>query len=119
MGYVVPNRELGKRLWGRNIQASANLHIYCPAQVSRITAGACGRLGNCRNRARATTIEYQAVCRRRCESAAVLSAFPVSKAKSAITEANRRHHHGLCRNAFHDHVAYERFTRGGPLGAAS
>src|ERR1700704_5196606 len=30
MGYVVPNRALGMALWAR-LQASANVHISCPA----------------------------------------------------------------------------------------
>src|ERR1700720_944619 len=37
MGYVVPNRALGAALWS-GAHASSNVHISCPAQVSRITA---------------------------------------------------------------------------------
>src|SRR5260370_29215891 len=40
MGYVVPNRALGMALWSR-LQASTNVHVFCPAEVSRITAGEC------------------------------------------------------------------------------
>src|SRR5450631_237949 len=38
MGYVVPNRALGAALWSR-LQGHANVHVCCPAQVSRISAG--------------------------------------------------------------------------------
>src|SRR3984957_15387168 len=38
MGYVVPNRTLGTALWSC-LQASANVQVLCPAQVSRVTAG--------------------------------------------------------------------------------
>src|SRR3979409_1131437 len=38
MGYVVPNRALGMALWSR-LQAHANVHVHCPAQVSRIQDG--------------------------------------------------------------------------------
>src|ERR1019366_10364003 len=37
MGYVVPNRALGVALWSR-LQASTNVRVYCPAEVSRVTA---------------------------------------------------------------------------------
>src|ERR1700726_1749160 len=39
MGYVIPNRALGAALWSR-LQAHANVHVHCPAQVSRIQGGA-------------------------------------------------------------------------------
>ncbi len=38
MGYVVPNRALGSALWPR-LQAGANISVFCPAEVSNITAG--------------------------------------------------------------------------------
>src|SRR5258705_1903032 len=38
MGYVVPNRALGAALWSR-LQANADVQVFCPAKVSRITAG--------------------------------------------------------------------------------
>src|SRR6202034_2880618 len=38
MGYVVPNRALGAALWPR-LRASGGIHVYCPAQVSRVAAG--------------------------------------------------------------------------------
>src|SRR5271168_1331818 len=38
MGYVVPNRALGTALWSR-LQASANVQVYCPAEVSRVLDG--------------------------------------------------------------------------------
>src|SRR5271168_360727 len=38
MGYVVPNRALGAALWSR-LQASADVRVYCPAEVSRVLDG--------------------------------------------------------------------------------
>src|SRR5580704_13569166 len=38
MGYVVPNRALGAALWSR-LQTSANVRVYCPAEVSRVLEG--------------------------------------------------------------------------------
>src|SRR5271168_1537772 len=38
MGYVVPNRELGKALWSR-LAADTGVHISCPAGVSSIQSG--------------------------------------------------------------------------------
>ena len=37
MGYVVANRALGNALWSR-LEESRGLKVFCPAQVSKVTA---------------------------------------------------------------------------------
>jgi 2-octaprenyl-6-methoxyphenol hydroxylase len=112
MGYVVPNRELGKALWSQ-LQASANLHIYCPAQVSRITAGELAVALEIAGPGTAATIDTKLVVAADGVQSAVRSAFGIeSQARdyeqtAVITT--------VLPQRFHDHVAYERFTRGGPL----
>jgi hypothetical protein len=44
MGYVVPNRALGAALWAP-LARSADVTVFCPAQVRRVTPGAFGDAG--------------------------------------------------------------------------
>jgi 2-octaprenyl-6-methoxyphenol hydroxylase len=112
MGYVVPNRALGAALWSR-LQASANVHVSCPAEVVRVTAGG-----------HAVTLEIaQAGAAARFDTKLVVAADGVQSAvRSAFgVEAESRDYEQtavittVLPQRFHDHVAYERFTGSGPL----
>jgi 2-octaprenyl-6-methoxyphenol hydroxylase len=112
MGYVVPNRALGAALWSR-LQGSANVHVSCPAEVVRVTAGG-----------HAVTLEIaQAGAPARFDTKLVVAADGVQSAvRSAFgVEAESRDYEQtavittVLPQRFHDHVAYERFTGSGPL----
>jgi 2-octaprenyl-6-methoxyphenol hydroxylase len=118
MGFVVPNRALGTALWSR-IQGAANVRVYCPAQVQRVTATddsveldvAEGSLGAAA--AKETTIRASLVVAADGVHSAVRNAFGVDaevrdyEQTAVITT--------VLPQKFHDHVAYERFTASGPL----
>jgi 2-octaprenyl-6-methoxyphenol hydroxylase len=112
MGYVVPNRALGTALWSR-LRAHANVHVHCPAQVSRIEGGA-----------HAVTLEIAQVGSSvRLDAKLVVAADGVQSAvRNAFgVEAESRDYEQtavittVLPQRFHDHVAYERFTGSGPL----
>jgi 2-octaprenyl-6-methoxyphenol hydroxylase len=112
MGYVVPNRALGTALWSR-VQAHANVHVHCPAQVSRIEGGA-----------HAVTLEIaQGGSSARLDAKLVVAADGVRSAvRNAFgVDAESRDYEQtavittVLPQRFHDHVAYERFTGSGPL----
>jgi 2-octaprenyl-6-methoxyphenol hydroxylase len=112
MGYVVPNRALGAALWSR-LQAGANVHVCCPAEVSRITPGE-----------HSVAIEIaQGVTTARIDTMLVVAADGVQSAvRSAFgVDAESRDYEQtavittVLPQRFHDHVAYERFTGSGPL----
>jgi 2-octaprenyl-6-methoxyphenol hydroxylase len=112
MGYVVPNRALGAALWSR-LQARANVHVHCPAQVSRVQGGE-----------DAVTLEVaQGVTTARLDTKLVVAADGVQSAvRSAFgVDAESRDYEQtavittVLPQRFHDHVAYERFTESGPL----
>jgi 2-octaprenyl-6-methoxyphenol hydroxylase len=112
MGYVVPNRALGAALWSR-LQARANVHVHCPAQVSRVQGGE-----------DAVTLEVaQGVHTARLDTKLVVAADGVQSAvRSAFgVDAESRDYEQtavittVLPQRFHDHVAYERFTESGPL----
>jgi 2-octaprenyl-6-methoxyphenol hydroxylase len=112
MGYVVPNRALGTALWSR-LQAHANVHVHCPAQVSRIQGGA-----------HAVTLEIaQGEASARLDAKLVVAADGVQSAvRNAFgVDAQSRDYEQtavittVLPQRFHDHVAYERFTGSGPL----
>jgi len=112
MGYVVPNRALGTALWS-HLQASANVQVLCPAQVSRITAGEHAVSLQIAQGAAAATIDCKLVVAADGVHSAVRSAFGVDaesrdyEQTAVITT--------VLPQRFHDHVAYERFTSSGPL----
>ena len=121
MGYVVPNRALGSALWSRlqpPQSASERLTVFCPAEVSKVTAAA-----------QSVTIEIsqpqhtQAQQRTSIEAKLIVAA---DGAKSAVrgafgVEAQVRDYEQtavittLLPQRLHDNVAYERFTPSGPL----
>ncbi len=112
MGYVVPNRALGKALWSR-LKASANIHVHCPAEVSRITAGEHAVALEIAGSSPAIGIDARLVVAADGAQSAVRSAFGV--------EAESRDYEQtavittVLPQKFHDGVAYERFTGSGPL----
>jgi 2-octaprenyl-6-methoxyphenol hydroxylase len=112
MGYVVPNRALGMALWPR-LQANSNVHVYCPATVARVQGGE-----------RTVELEIaQESGMARVEAKMVVAADGVHSAvRSAFgVEAETRDYDQtavittVLPQRFHDHVAFERFTDGGPL----
>jgi 2-octaprenyl-6-methoxyphenol hydroxylase len=112
MGYVVPNRALGAALWSR-LEASAGIHVYCPAEVSRLTAGE-GLVSLEIAHAGATVgIDARLVVAADGVRSAVRGAFGVDAesrdyGQTAVITT-------VLPQRFHDHVAYERFTGNGPL----
>jgi 2-octaprenyl-6-methoxyphenol hydroxylase len=118
MGFVVPNRALGAALWAR-IERAANVRVYCPAQVRRVTATddrvdldvAEERPGA--GDADETTIRASLVVAADGVHSAVRNAFGVDAEvrdydQTAVITT-------VLPQKFHDHVAYERFTGSGPL----
>jgi len=112
MGYVVPNRVLGTALWSC-LEASANVQVLCPAQVSGITAGEHAVSLQIAQGAATATLDCKLVVAADGVHSAVRSAFGVDaesrdyEQTAVITT--------VLPQRFHDHVAYERFTGSGPL----
>jgi 2-octaprenyl-6-methoxyphenol hydroxylase len=112
MGYVVPNRALGAALWSR-LQAHANVHVHCPAQVSRIQGGEHAITLEIAQGRPTATLDTKLVVAADGVQSAVRSAFGVDaesrdyEQTAVITT--------VLPQRFHDHVAYERFTGSGPL----
>jgi 2-octaprenyl-6-methoxyphenol hydroxylase len=113
MGYVVPNRTLGQALWAR-VPAAAGLQVFCPAQVSRVEAGAeAVTLDIMQAGTAAASISARLVVAADGVQSAVRGAFGVAaqvrdyEQTAVITT--------VLPQRFHDHVAYERFTESGPL----
>jgi 2-octaprenyl-6-methoxyphenol hydroxylase len=112
MGYVVPNRALGKALWPRLLR-SAGLRAFCPAQVAEISAG---------EAAVALTV-IEGAAKHRIAAKLIVAADGVqSVVRSAFgVEAQSRDYEQtaiittVLPQRFHDNVAYERFTPDGPL----
>lgn len=112
MGYVVPNRALGSALWS-GLQAGAGVHLYCPAEVSRITASESTVTLEISSAAGLATLAARLVVAADGAQSAVRSAFGVDaesrdyEQTAVITT--------VLPQRFHEHTAYERFTASGPL----
>jgi len=112
MGYVVPNRALGAALWSR-LQANADVQVFCPAKVSRITAGEHAVTLEIAGNGATASLDTRLVVAADGVQSAVRSAFGVDaesrdyQQTAVITT--------VLPQRFHDHVAYERFTASGPL----
>jgi 2-octaprenyl-6-methoxyphenol hydroxylase len=112
MGCVVPNRALGAALWSR-LEANADVHVHCPAQVSRVTANEDSVTLEIAQGAATATLDTKLVVAADGAQSAVRSAFGVDaesrdyEQTAVITT--------VLPQRFHDHVAYERFTDDGPL----
>ena len=122
MGHVVPNRALGRALWSRlgagagadaHAGSGAGIRIHCPAEVSRVSTASDRVVLEIAEGGAATTIEAKLVVAADGVHSAVRGAFGVDaefrdyEQTAVITT--------VLPQRFHDHVAYERFTGGGPL----
>jgi 2-octaprenyl-6-methoxyphenol hydroxylase len=112
LGYVVPNRALGGALWSQ-LQAQPAPRIFCPAQVTQITAQADQVALQIDTADGSTGIAAKLVIAADGINSVVRTALGV--------EAESRDYHQtavittvLPKN-FHEHVAFERFTAEGPL----
>jgi 2-octaprenyl-6-methoxyphenol hydroxylase len=112
IGYVVPNRALGQALWSRLAQ-DAHVQLHCPAQVSRITAAESAVELEITRGGATAGIDTRLIVAADGAQSAVRSAFGVDaesrdyEQTAVITT--------VLPQRFHDNVAYERFTRSGPL----
>jgi 2-octaprenyl-6-methoxyphenol hydroxylase len=112
MGYVVPNRALGRALWAR-IHDSPAIQVYCPAEVSRLRHGEDSIALELTHAGQALSIDSRLVVAADGVQSTVRAAFGV--------EAETRDYEQtavittVLPQRFHDHVAYERFTDTGPL----
>ena len=112
MGYVVANRDLGSALWSR-LSKSAGLEVYCPAEVSQITAHEQSVAIEIAQQGAKTTIDAKLIVAADGAHSAVRGAFGVEAqvrdyAQTAIITT-------VLPQRFHDNVAYERFTPSGPM----
>jgi 2-octaprenyl-6-methoxyphenol hydroxylase len=112
MGYVVANRALGSALWSR-LEASQGLRVFCPAEVSRVTANDQAVTIEIDEAGKATLIDAKLVVAADGVQSAVRTAFGVAaevrdyEQTAVITT--------VLPQRFHNNVAYERFTPSGPL----
>jgi 2-octaprenyl-6-methoxyphenol hydroxylase len=112
MGYVVPNRALGRALWTR-LQADAGTRIFCPARVSRVEGGEQLVSMEVVQDGATANIDAKLVVAADGVQSAVRGAFGVDAdtrdyGQTAVITT-------VLPQRFHDHVAYERFTDSGPL----
>jgi 2-octaprenyl-6-methoxyphenol hydroxylase len=112
MGYVVANRDLGNALWSR-LSKSAGLEVYCPAEVSQVTAHDKSVTVEMAQKGAKSTIDAKLIVAADGAQSAVRGAFGVDAEvrdyeQTAIITT-------VLPQRFHDNVAYERFTPSGPL----
>jgi 2-octaprenyl-6-methoxyphenol hydroxylase len=121
MGYVVPNRALGRALWSQlhadrsadgSVRSSA-LEIICPAHVTQVTAEAD------RVTLQVDTAEGSTSMAARLVVAADGMNSVVRTALGVQAESRDYHQTAIITTVlpknFHENVAYERFTAEGPL----
>jgi 2-octaprenyl-6-methoxyphenol hydroxylase len=119
IGYVVANRALGNALWSR-LEESRGLKVFCPAQVSKVTAHdqavtieITERGANTEGLGVSTVIDAKLIVAADGAQSAVRGAFGIEadvrdyEQTAVITT--------VLPQRFHDNVAYERFTPSGPL----
>jgi 2-octaprenyl-6-methoxyphenol hydroxylase len=112
MGYVVANRDLGSALWSR-LSKSAGIEVYCPAEVSQVTAHDESVTVEIAQKGIKSTIDAKLIVAADGAQSAVRGAFGVDAqvrdyAQTAIITT-------VLPQRFHDNVAYERFTPSGPM----
>jgi 2-octaprenyl-6-methoxyphenol hydroxylase len=112
MGYVVTNRDLGSALWPR-LSKSAGIEVYCPAEVSQVTAHDESVTVEIAQQGIKSTIDAKLIVAADGAQSAVRGAFGVDAqvrdyAQTAIITT-------VLPQRFHDNVAYERFTPSGPM----
>jgi 2-octaprenyl-6-methoxyphenol hydroxylase len=111
LGYVVANRDLGQALWSR--LKSPGLTVYCPAEVSQVTANEQSVSVEIVQQGAKSTIDARLIVAADGAQSAVRGAFGVDaqvrdyEQTAVITT--------VLPQRFHDNVAYERFTASGPL----
>ncbi len=113
MGYMLPNRALGRALW-EHIGRIAGIRVFCPAQVLQVTPGdplvglelsdADGTHSSLQARLIVAADGVQSAVRR----AFGVEAESREYGQTAVITT-------VLPQRFHDHVAYERFTASGPL----
>ncbi len=112
LGYVVPNRALGRALWAQ-LHDRPGLRVYCPAEVSRLRHGEDSISLDITQAGQALTIDTRLIVAADGVQSTVRAAFGV--------EAESRDYEQtaiittVLPQRFHEHVAYERFTGTGPL----
>jgi len=112
LGYVVPNRALGKALWSQ-LQGYPDLRVICPVQVTGVTAEVDQVVLQVDTAEGSTSIAAKLVVAADGINSVVRTALGVAaesrdyRQTAVITTV-------LPKN-FHEHVAYERFTEEGPL----
>jgi 2-octaprenyl-6-methoxyphenol hydroxylase len=112
LGYVVANRALGSALWSR-LERSDGLKLFCPAEVSQVTADDQAVKLEIVEAGVATAIDAKLIVAADGAQSAVRSAFGVAAevrdyGQTAVITT-------VLPQRFHDNVAYERFTHEGPL----
>jgi 2-octaprenyl-6-methoxyphenol hydroxylase len=112
MGYVVANRDLGSALWSR-LSKNVGIEVYCPAEVSQVTAHDESVTVEIAQQGIKSTIEAKLIVAADGAQSAVRGAFGVDAqvrdyAQTAIITT-------VLPQRFHDNVAYERFTPSGPM----
>ena len=112
LGFVVANRALGSALWSQ-LERSEGLKVFCPAEVSRVTADDQAVKIEIVEAGVATAIDAKLIVAADGAQSAVRSAFGVAAevrdyGQTAVITT-------VLPQRFHDNVAYERFTPEGPL----
>jgi 2-octaprenyl-6-methoxyphenol hydroxylase len=112
LGYVVANRALGSALWSR-LALSKGLKVFCPAEVSQVTADDQAVKIEILEAGATTAIDAKLIVAADGAQSAVRSAFGVAAeardyGQTAVITT-------VLPQRFHDNVAYERFTPSGPL----
>lgn len=111
LGYVLANRALGAALWSH--VSAGRVRVHCPAHVASVTPGERSVTLDVAQEGTTTRIEAKLVVAADGAQSAVRGAFGVSAeiqdyGQTAVITT-------VLPQRFHDHVAYERFTKSGPL----
>jgi 2-octaprenyl-6-methoxyphenol hydroxylase len=112
LGYVVANRALGSALWSR-LEQSERLKVFCPAEVSQVTAEDQAVKIEILEAGATTAIDAKLIVAADGAQSAVRRAFGVAAetrdyGQTAVITT-------VLPQRFHDNVAYERFTPEGPM----
>jgi 2-octaprenyl-6-methoxyphenol hydroxylase len=113
MGYVLPNRALGRALWKR-IESASAIGVFCPMQVLEVAPGdSLVGIELIDARGNRRSLQARLVVAADGMHSAVRRAFGIEAesrdyGQTAVITT-------VLPQRFHDHVAYERFTGSGPL----
>ena len=111
LGYVIPNRALGRALWSR-LAGFSNVQVLCPAKVVDVVLADAG-----------VALQVESPPQLRVEARLAVAADGAGSAlrSAAGVPAESRDYQQtalittVLPQRFHEHVAYERFTPAGPL----